>query len=143
MLISRTESKLQAVASDLESRFGVQTKVIPADFVAANEGTWDAISAVVSSVPVGLLVNSAGVSYDHAGQLMRFAFCIRVQVWASMNASCMIDVILALQDPCQNDIILLDCADYFDTVSQEDIDNLIKVNVVGTTRVHITSPALL
>lgn len=67
VLISRTESKLQAVASDIESRFGVQTKVIPADFAAATDATWDTISAVVSSVPVGVLINSAGVSYDHAG----------------------------------------------------------------------------
>lgn len=69
VLISRTESKLQAVAADLESRFSVQTKVIAADFSAATEDTWEAISAVVSSVPVGVLINSAGVSYDHAGEV--------------------------------------------------------------------------
>lgn len=57
MLISRTESKLQAVASALESQHGVQTKVVPADFAAANETTWDSITAVVSSVPVGVLIN--------------------------------------------------------------------------------------
>jgi short-subunit dehydrogenase len=68
VLISRTESKLQAVAADLESCFSVQTKVVPADFAAATEDTWETISAVVSSVPVGVLVNSAGVSYDHAGE---------------------------------------------------------------------------
>jgi short-subunit dehydrogenase len=68
VLISRTESKLQAVAADLESRFSVQTKVVPADFATATEDTWEAISAVVSSVPVGVLINSAGVSYDHAGE---------------------------------------------------------------------------
>jgi short-subunit dehydrogenase len=56
------------VAADLESRFSVQTKVIAADFAAATEDTWEAISAVVSSVPVGVLINSAGVSYDHAGE---------------------------------------------------------------------------
>ena len=69
VLISRTESKLQAVAADLESRFSVQTKVIAADFAGATEDTWEAISAVVSSVPVGVLINSAGVSYDHAGEV--------------------------------------------------------------------------
>ena len=68
VLISRTESKLQAVAADLESRFSVQTKVIAVDFAAATEDAWEAISAVVSSVPVGVLINSAGVSYDHAGE---------------------------------------------------------------------------
>ena len=57
MLISRTEAKLQAVSADLEARHGVQTKVIPADFASAGESTWDAISAVVSSVPVGVLIN--------------------------------------------------------------------------------------
>jgi 17beta-estradiol 17-dehydrogenase / very-long-chain 3-oxoacyl-CoA reductase len=90
VLISRTESKLQAIASDLESRFRVQTKVIAADFASTPESVWEAIAAVVSSVPVGLLINSAGVSYDHA--------------------------------------------EYFDAVSQEDINSLIQVNVVATTR---------
>jgi 17beta-estradiol 17-dehydrogenase / very-long-chain 3-oxoacyl-CoA reductase len=90
VLISRTVSKLHGVAADLESRFSVQTKVIAADFAAATDDTWKRISAVVSSVPVGVLINSAGVSYDHA--------------------------------------------DYFDAVSQADIDSMIKVNVVGVTR---------
>jgi len=69
VLISRTESKLQTIAGDLESRFGVQTKVIPADFASPPESVWDAIAAIVCSVPVGLLINSAGVSYDHAGEV--------------------------------------------------------------------------
>ena len=60
ILVSRTESKLKAVATDLEARYGVQTKVVPADFVAMEEVTWDAIAAVLSSVPLGVLINSAG-----------------------------------------------------------------------------------
>ena len=70
VLISRTEAKLQAVAADLESRFSVQTKVIAADFAAAGGSVWESIAAVVSGLPVGLLINSAGVSYDHAGAQM-------------------------------------------------------------------------
>lgn len=69
VLISRTESKLQTIAGNLELRFGVQTKVIPADFASPLESVWDTIAAVASSVPVGLLINSAGVSYDHAGEV--------------------------------------------------------------------------
>mmetsp|Transcript_13783 Transcript_13783/g.41618 ORF Transcript_13783/g.41618 Transcript_13783/m.41618 type:complete len:327 (-) Transcript_13783:525-1505(-) len=66
VLISRTESKLQAVSTELEAANKIQTKIIAADFSRATEETWDSISAVLSSIPVGVLVNSAGVSYDHA-----------------------------------------------------------------------------
>ena len=60
ILVSRTESKLTAVATDLEARYGVQTKVVPADFAAMEDATWDAIAAVLGSVPLGVLINSAG-----------------------------------------------------------------------------------
>ena len=59
-MVSRTELKLKAVAADLEARFHVKTKVVPADFSRMNTAAWDAIAAVVGSVPVGVLINSAG-----------------------------------------------------------------------------------
>lgn len=46
MLISRTESKLQAVSNELEAANKIQTKIIAADFSRATEDTWDSISAV-------------------------------------------------------------------------------------------------
>ena len=58
--MSRTESKLKAVATDLEARYGVQTKVVPADFAAMEDADWDAVAAVLGSVPLGVLINSAG-----------------------------------------------------------------------------------
>jgi 17beta-estradiol 17-dehydrogenase / very-long-chain 3-oxoacyl-CoA reductase len=62
ILVSRTESKLTAVATDIEARYGVQTKVVPADFAAMDDATWEALDAVLGSVPLGVLVNSAGDS---------------------------------------------------------------------------------
>jgi short-subunit dehydrogenase len=87
------------VAADLESRFSVQTKVIAADFAAATDDTWEAISAVVSSVPVGVLINSAGVSYDHAGEqtpapdcqdrMQSVSLCTHVQADDTLTGQCM------------------------------------------------------
>lgn len=53
VLISRTESKLQAVSTELEAANKIQTKIIAADFSRATEETWDSISAVSAwgSVP--------------------------------------------------------------------------------------------
>ena len=62
--MSRTEAKLTAVATDIEARYGVQTKVVPADFAAMDDATWEALDAVLGSVPLGVLVNSAGNHYS-------------------------------------------------------------------------------
>ena len=60
ILVSRTESKLKDVATDIEARYGVQTKVVPADFATMDDATWEALEAVLGSVPLGVLINSAG-----------------------------------------------------------------------------------
>ncbi len=70
ILVSRTESKLTAVATDLEARYGVQTKVVPADFAAMEDATWNAVAAVLGSVPLGVLINSAGRLLLHVSSFL-------------------------------------------------------------------------
>ncbi|KAK7098914.1 very-long-chain 3-oxoacyl-CoA reductase-like [Littorina saxatilis] len=62
VLISRTRSKLEELAKDIESRFKVQTRVIAADFTRPD--IYDAISRELVGLDIGTLVNNVGMGYD-------------------------------------------------------------------------------
>lgn len=91
MLLSRTQSKLEAAAAELGQKFGVQTKVIAVDFGKANADTWSKLKGELSSVDAGILINNVGLSYDHA--------------------------------------------EYLDQLDETQIDELIAINILATTKV--------
>lgn len=62
VLISRTQSKLEEVAKEIESESKVQTKIITADFTAGPE-ICENIRAQTAELEVGVLVNNVGMSY--------------------------------------------------------------------------------
>ncbi|KAL4224488.1 hypothetical protein ACF0H5_015189 [Mactra antiquata] len=64
VLISRTESKLQDVASAIESKNKVKTKIIVADF-SHGPGIYDSIKAKLAGLDIGVLVNNVGLSYEY------------------------------------------------------------------------------
>ncbi|XP_052271223.1 very-long-chain 3-oxoacyl-CoA reductase-like isoform X2 [Dreissena polymorpha] len=63
VLISRTLSKLQDVASEIESSFRVKTKVIAADF-SLGTSIYENIRSQLQGMEIGILVNNVGLSYD-------------------------------------------------------------------------------
>ncbi|XP_077451818.1 very-long-chain 3-oxoacyl-CoA reductase-A [Stigmatopora argus] len=63
VLISRSQHKLDDVARSLEDQFGVETKVIAADFGKTN--IYPSIEAGLSGLEIGVLVNNVGVSYPY------------------------------------------------------------------------------
>ncbi|XP_076471659.1 very-long-chain 3-oxoacyl-CoA reductase-B-like [Babylonia areolata] len=63
VLISRTKSKLEEQAKDIESRFKVKTKVIAADFTRPD--VYAHIQQELNGLDVGTLVNNVGMSYNH------------------------------------------------------------------------------
>nr|AFV95595.1 17-beta-hydroxysteroid dehydrogenase type 12 [Nucella lapillus] len=63
VLISRTRSKLDELARDIESRFKVKTKVIAADFTRSD--IYDMIPQELDGLDIGTLVNNVGMGYDH------------------------------------------------------------------------------
>ena len=69
VLISRTQQKLDEAATDISRKYKVETKVVSADLSQPGEEQWARIGSVVSQLDVGLLVNNAGRSYDHAEYL--------------------------------------------------------------------------
>lgn len=67
VLISRTQSKLDDCAKDISKRFPkVQVKTIQADF---DTDCYMDIQKALAGVPVGILVNNVGRSYNHAEYL--------------------------------------------------------------------------
>ncbi|XP_045460657.1 very-long-chain 3-oxoacyl-CoA reductase-like [Harmonia axyridis] len=62
-LVSRTQSKLDAVADEIKSKHNVETKTIAADFTKPD--IYDGLAKQLEDLEVGVLVNNVGMSYDH------------------------------------------------------------------------------
>lgn len=63
VLISRSLEKLERVSRNIEEKYGVSTKVIAADYSAAD--IYDRIQSGIEGLKVGTLINNVGVAYDH------------------------------------------------------------------------------
>ncbi|XP_035898800.1 very-long-chain 3-oxoacyl-CoA reductase isoform X1 [Anopheles stephensi] len=69
ILISRTLSKLQDVAKEIETEFKVRTMVIAADFTSGGE-IYDQIQRQIENMEIGVLVNNVGMSYANPEYLL-------------------------------------------------------------------------
>ncbi len=65
MLVSRTQSKLDEVASDLHAKYGIEVTTCSVDLCKAEQTSFDKIAACVEGLDLGILINNAGMSYDH------------------------------------------------------------------------------
>ena len=63
LLISRTQSKLDDVASEIAKNSSVETKTLAIDF--SRTDVYDEIKRFIEDLDVGVLVNNVGVSYNH------------------------------------------------------------------------------
>jgi 17beta-estradiol 17-dehydrogenase / very-long-chain 3-oxoacyl-CoA reductase len=64
VLVSRTLSKLETVAQEIESTYNVQTKIIDADFTQENE-IYEKIEDKIQGLQIGILVNNVGMAYSN------------------------------------------------------------------------------
>ncbi|CAH2012816.1 unnamed protein product [Acanthoscelides obtectus] len=64
VLISRTKSKLDIVAQDLEKKYSVETKTIAVDFTDTRSIYHD-IDKQLTGLEIGVLINNVGMSYSH------------------------------------------------------------------------------
>lgn len=62
VLISRTRSKLEDVAKEIEAESKVQTRIVTADFTSGPE-IYEGIRTQTADLEVGILVNNVGMSY--------------------------------------------------------------------------------
>ncbi|RYP30487.1 hypothetical protein DL767_006228 [Monosporascus sp. MG133] len=65
VLISRTLSKLQAFAQELEAKYpGIETKVLDIDFSADKEEDYARLEKLVDGLDIGILINNVGQSHS-------------------------------------------------------------------------------
>ncbi|KAF5297826.1 hypothetical protein FQR65_LT09897 [Abscondita terminalis] len=64
VLISRSQDKLENVASEIESAYKVETKIIPVDFTEG-EKIYHVIEKQLTGLEIGVLVNNIGISYSY------------------------------------------------------------------------------
>lgn len=65
VLVSRTQSKLEALAKELEGKFAnLQTKVLAMDFSADNNTDYERLAELVKDLDVGILINNVGQSHS-------------------------------------------------------------------------------
>ncbi|RKU48869.1 hypothetical protein DL546_008164 [Coniochaeta pulveracea] len=65
VLVSRTHSKLDALAQELEKKYtGVQTKVLAMDYSKDNDEDYQRLSQLISGLDIGILINNVGQSHS-------------------------------------------------------------------------------
>lgn len=63
VLVSRSKSKLKTVATEISSKYNVETRVIDVDFTSGPQ-IFDVIKEKIAGLNVGILVNNVGMSYN-------------------------------------------------------------------------------
>ncbi|KAF9986094.1 hypothetical protein BGZ65_008797 [Modicella reniformis] len=64
VLVSRTESKLKAIAQELEQTYSVETKHFVMDFTKASEENYQALQQFLNPIEVTMLVNNVGTNHE-------------------------------------------------------------------------------
>ncbi|KAI5788370.1 hypothetical protein EDC01DRAFT_729037 [Geopyxis carbonaria] len=65
VLVSRTASKLDALAAQLQSEYsGLQTKTLAMDFAKDSPADYSALEKLISGLDVAILINNVGKSHD-------------------------------------------------------------------------------
>ncbi|KAK8210178.1 hypothetical protein M8818_003666 [Zalaria obscura] len=65
VLVSRTASKLETLASEISTKYGsVQTKTLAMDFAQNRDQDFEALKKLVSDLDVSILINNVGLSHE-------------------------------------------------------------------------------
>ncbi|CDK25666.1 unnamed protein product [Kuraishia capsulata CBS 1993] len=64
VLVSRTQSKLESLATELEAQYKVQTKVVAFDASVDSPSNYIAIGKAIEGLPVSVLINNVGQSHS-------------------------------------------------------------------------------
>ncbi|KAH8597349.1 estradiol 17-beta-dehydrogenase-like protein 12-b [Bisporella sp. PMI_857] len=67
VLVSRTESKLLALQSELEHKYAgsaIKSKILPMDFAKNDDGDYARLKALIDGLDVGILINNVGQSHS-------------------------------------------------------------------------------
>ncbi|GJJ72464.1 17beta-estradiol 17-dehydrogenase / very-long-chain 3-oxoacyl-CoA reductase [Entomortierella parvispora] len=64
VLVSRTESKLKALAQEIEEKYSVQTKIFAMDFAKGDDKDYQSLKTLLTPVEVTVLVNNVGTNHE-------------------------------------------------------------------------------
>ncbi|KAK5107349.1 hypothetical protein LTR62_001365 [Meristemomyces frigidus] len=64
LLVSRTQSKLDTLATEIKQKNGVDVKTLAMDFAANKEADYERLQALVSGLDVSILINNVGLSHS-------------------------------------------------------------------------------
>ncbi|CDH49913.1 3-ketoacyl-reductase [Lichtheimia corymbifera JMRC:FSU:9682] len=64
LLVSRTASKLEAIAKDIVDKYGVETKTYAMDFTKGDQNDFAQLGQMMNEIRVGVLVNNVGTNHD-------------------------------------------------------------------------------
>jgi len=64
LLVSRTQSKLDALATEINRMCGVHTKTLAMDFAANNDSDYSQLAQLVSDLDISILINNVGLSHS-------------------------------------------------------------------------------
>ncbi|XP_071955286.1 very-long-chain 3-oxoacyl-CoA reductase-like [Antedon mediterranea] len=87
VLISRTMSKLEETASEIVSRYKVQTRVIAVDFCKGPEIYGD-IETQLDGLEIGVLVNNVGMSYPFPNYFLELEN-VKQKIVDMLNCNCL------------------------------------------------------
>ncbi|KAI3405031.2 hypothetical protein KGF56_002196 [Candida oxycetoniae] len=64
VLVSRTQSKLEAIANEISSKYKVNTKIVAFDASTDDEENYSALKKSIFDIPVTVLINNVGQSHS-------------------------------------------------------------------------------
>lgn len=65
MLVSRTQSKLDALAAEIEAKYGdVKTKVLAMDYARDSDADYAKLAALIEGLDIAILINNVGQSHS-------------------------------------------------------------------------------
>lgn len=64
VLVSRTQSKLELLATEIETKYKVQTKIVAFDASTDANVNYELLNETISSLPVTILINNVGQSHS-------------------------------------------------------------------------------
>ncbi|KAF2217867.1 hypothetical protein CERZMDRAFT_108486 [Cercospora zeae-maydis SCOH1-5] len=64
LLVSRTQSKLETLATEIQQKYNVQTKLYAMDFAANKDADFDNLKTLIAELDVSILINNVGQSHS-------------------------------------------------------------------------------
>jgi 17beta-estradiol 17-dehydrogenase / very-long-chain 3-oxoacyl-CoA reductase len=90
VLLSRSQAKLDKVADEIKSKYSVEVRVVPVDFLSGQE-VYPLIAQQLQDMDIGILVNNVGLSYEFANYFLEVP-CERFRNIIELNCQVLVQM---------------------------------------------------